>query len=203
MPRTPRTNRDRILVLLEERGLLRPKELSDLGIPRSALQRLVEEGAVERIARGLYALIGRQLSEYESLLEVSKQVPGGVICLLSALAFHRVGTQIPHQVWLAIGSKARRPVVTQVPIRIVRFSQAALEHGVEHHQIKGVELRVTSPARTVADCFKYRTKVGLDVAIEALREGWRDRRFRLPELREAAHFCRVDNIIRPYVETLL
>ncbi|MGB5999949.1 MAG: type IV toxin-antitoxin system AbiEi family antitoxin domain-containing protein [Thermoanaerobaculia bacterium] len=203
MPNTPHSNRDRILMLLEERGLLRPKELSEHGIPRSALQRLVKEGAVERIARGLYALVGRQLSEYESLLEVCKQVPGGVICLLSALGFHRIGTQIPHQVWLAIGSKARRPVVTQVSIRIVRFSQAALEHGVEYHQIEGKELRVTSPARTVVDCFKYRNKVGLDVAIEALREGWRDRRFRLPELQEAAQFCRVDNIIRPYVETLL
>ena len=203
MSKTARSNRDRILVLLEERGLLRSKELSEQGIPRSALQRLVEEGVVERIARGLYALVGRQLSEYESLREVAKQVPGGVICLLSALAYHRIGTQIPHQVWLAIGSKARRPVISQVATRIVRFSEVALKHGVELHRIEGVELRVTSPARTVADCFKYRNKVGLDVAIEALREGWKDRRFRLPELWEAARICRVDNIIRPYVEALL
>ena len=169
MPKVNRTHRDRVLGLLRRNGLLRPKELNELGIPRSTLQRLLEEGAIERVARGLYALPGRQLSEHQSLLEVAKQVPEGVICLLSALAFHGIGTQLPHQVWIAIGSKARYPVIPQVATRVVRFSELALQHGVEQHSIDGVKLRITTPAKTVADCFKYRNKVGLDVAVEALR----------------------------------
>jgi len=196
-------HRSRTLALLREKGLLRPRELTERGIPRSTLQRLLKAGEVERVARGLYALPGHLLSEHQSLLEVSKQVPDGVICLLSALSYHGIGTQLPHEVWVAIGSKARIPIVSQVVVRIVRFSAEALDHGVERHQIGGVELRVTSPAKTVADCFKYRNKVGLDVAVEALKEGWRDRRLELPKLWEAARVCRVDKVIRPYAEALL
>ena len=203
MVNTDPNHRSRVLALLREKGLLRPRELTDRGIPRSTLQRLLRAGEVERVARGLYALPGHLLSEYQSLLEVSKRVPEGVICLLSALSYHRIGTQLPHEVWVAIGSKARIPIVSQVAVRIVRFSPDALAHGVERHKIGGVELRVTSPAKTVADCFKYRNKVGLDVAVEALREGWLDRRFQLPSLWEAARVCRVDKVIRPYVEALL
>lgn len=203
MPKPRRNHREKVLTLLHKRGLLRPKELTERGIPRSTLQRLLEQGAVERVARGLYALPGRQLSEHQSLLEVAKQVPGGVICLLSALAFHGIGTQLPHRVWIAVGSKARHPKVSQVAIRVVRFSEDALRHGVERHRVEGIDLPVTSTAKTVADCFKYRNKVGLDVAVEALREGWQDRRFRIPDLREAARVCRVDRVIRPYVEALL
>jgi predicted transcriptional regulator of viral defense system len=196
-------HRSSVLALLREQGLLRPRELTDRGIPRSTLQRLLRAGEVERVARGLYALPGHLLSEHQSLLEVSKQVPEGVVCLLSALSYHGIGTQLPHEVWVAIGSKARTPIISQVAARIVRFSPNSLEHGVELHKIAGVELRVTSPAKTVADCFKYRNKVGLEVAVEALREGWRDRRFQLPELWEAARICRVDKVIRPYVEALV
>lgn len=203
MTKTDSTHRSRTLALLRDVGLLRPRELAARGIPRSTLQRLLKAGEVERVARGLYALPGHLQSEHQSLLEVSKQVPDGVICLLSALSYHAIGTQLPHEVWVAIGSKARAPIVSQVGVRIVRFSASALDHGVERHRIGGVELRVTSPAKTVADCFKYRNKVGLDVAVEALREGWRDRRFQLPELWEAARVCRVDKVIRSYVEALL
>ena len=198
----PPTHRQRVLALLRERSLLRPRELAAEGISRSALQRLYKEGAVERVARGLYALPGRPRSQHQSLLEVAKQVPEGVVCLLSALLFHRIGTQLPHQVWIAIGSRARRPVVPQVATRVVRFSPQSLRYGVERHSIEGIELRVTSPAKTVADCFKYRNKVGLDVALEALREGRRDRRFTLDELWRAAEICRVERVIRPYLEAL-
>ncbi len=203
MLHTKHNHRDGVLELLQQKGLLRPMELTEGGIPRSALQRLLESGEVERVARGLYALPGRQLSEHQSLLEVAKQVPGGVICLLSALAFHGIGAQLPHQVWISVGSKARRPKVPQVATRVVRFSDEALQHGVERHQIEGVELPVTSPAKTIADCFKYRNKVGQDTAVEALREGWRDRRFRLPELWDAARVCRMERVIRPYLEAVL
>ena len=196
-------HRTRVLALLRERGLLRPRELTELRIPRSTLQQLLETGEIDRVARGLYGLPGHLLSEHQSLLEVSKQVPEGVICLLSALSFHGIGTQLPNEVWVAIGSKARAPTVAQIAVRVVHFSPDALDHGVEKHRIGGVELRVTSPAKTVADCFKYRNKVGLDVAVEALREGWREGRFRLSELREAARVCRVDKVLRPYVQALL
>jgi len=189
--------------LLRRRGLLRPRELSELDIPRSVLQRLLEEGEVERVARGLYALPGRLLSEHQSLLEVSKQVPEGVICLLSALSYHGIGTQLPSEVWIAIAPKAKRPVVAQVPVQVVRFSRESLGYGVERRTIGGVELRVTTPAKTVADCFKFRNKVGSDVAVEALREAWREKRFPARELWEAARVCRVERVIRPYVEALL
>lgn len=203
MGKAASSHRSKVLTLLREQGLLRTRKLTELGIPRSTLQRLLKDGEIERVARGLYTLPGHLLSEHQSLLEVSKQVPGGVICLLSALSFHGIGTQLPHKVWVAIGSKARAPIVPQVPVRIVRFSPPALSHGVEQHRIGGIELRVTSPAKTVADCFKFRNKIGLDVAVEALRESWRDRRFRAPELWKAARVCRVDKVIRLYVEALL
>lgn len=163
----------------------------------------MEAGEVEKIARGLYALPGHLLGKHQSLLEVSKQVPAGVICLLSALSFHDIGTQLPHEVWLAIGNKAHPPVIPQVAIHVVRFSAPALAFGVEKHELQGVELRVTSSAKTVADCFKYRNRIGIDVAIEALREGWRDRCFTPAELREAARVCRVENVMQPYLEAIL
>ncbi len=125
-----------------------------------------------------------------------------MICLLSALGFHGIGSQLPHEVWIAVGAKARAPVVPQVALRVVRFSAASLRYGVETHRIQGVEVRVTSPAKTIADCFKYRSKVGLDVALEALKEGQRDRRFATDELWRAAEVCRVQTVIRPYLEAL-
>jgi predicted transcriptional regulator of viral defense system len=199
---TPVTHEQRVLALLREKGLLRPRELTALGVPRSTLQRLYERGEVRRVARGLYELSPGVESEHRSLLEVAKQAPDSVVCLLSALAFHGIGTQLPHQVWIAIGSKARRPRIRQVSVQVVRFSDQALRHGVEEHRIEGVPLRVTSPAKTVADCFKYRNKIGLDVAVEALREGWREARFTLPDLRRAARVCRVERVILPYVQAM-
>jgi len=203
MPKDDSSHRSRVLALLREKGLLRPRELGELGIPRSTLQRLLRDGEVERAARGLYTLPGHLLGEHQSLLEVSKQIPEGVICVLSALAFHGIGTQLPHEVWVAIGTKARSPIVRQVAVRVVRFSPESLGYGVEHHRIGGAELRVTSPAKTVADCFKYRNKVGLEVAVEALQEALRDRRIRAAELWGAARVNRVEEVIRPYVEALL
>jgi predicted transcriptional regulator of viral defense system len=203
MQRTASTHRSRALDLLRKRGLLRSREFVSRGIPRSALRRLVEEGKIERVARGLYRLPGPPVSQHQSLLEVSKQVPSGVVCLLSALAFHGIGTQLPHEVWIAVPAGTRQPVVRQVAVRVVRFSHESYPYGVESRRVDGVELRVTSPAKTVADCFKFRNKIGIDVAVEALREGWRERRFDLPELRRAARVCRVEEVIRPYVEALL
>lgn len=193
----------RVVGLLKSKGLMRPRELASHGITRSVLQRMSERGEIERVRRGLYALPGAITSEHQSLIEASKRVPSCVTCLLSALSFHGIGTQLPHEVWIAIDRKTRRPRVEYPPLRIVRFSGQSLTYGIEEHVIDGVVVRVTNPAKTIADCFKYRNKIGLDVALEALREGWRGRRVTMDELFKAARVCRVERVIRPYAEALV
>jgi predicted transcriptional regulator of viral defense system len=193
---------ERILALAQQRGVLRLRDVTSSGIHPEYVRRLVAEGRLTREGRGLYMLAGADITESHSLVEAARRVPGGVVCLLSALLFHGVGTQLPHQVWLAIDGKARLPRTDYPPLRIVRFSGAALRIGVEKHSIEGVEVRIYSLAKTVADCFKYRNKIGLDVALEALREGWRRRRFTMDELWEYARVCRVANVMRPYLESL-
>jgi predicted transcriptional regulator of viral defense system len=197
------TQEDKILELLKGSAFLRSRDLKKHGLFRTALMRLVQKGKVIRIERGLYMRPGGTETEHISLLEVAKKVPGGVICLLSALSFHVIGTQNPHQVWIAIDRKSAKPRVSNTRVRIVRFSAASLHYGVEKHTILGITLKVTDPAKTVADCFKYRNKVGLDVAIEALREGLRDRRFTADEFYRAALVCRVWNVVKPYAEAMV
>jgi predicted transcriptional regulator of viral defense system len=192
-----------ILALARRQGILRARDLAAVGIPREYLTRLVERGQLERIARGLYRLAEADVSEHHTLAQVAKRVPEAVICLLSALRFHDLGTQAPAEVWIAIDPKARRPALGDLPIRVVRSSGRALEAGTEAHTIEGVAVRVTTPAKTVADCFKYRHKLGLDLALEALRDGWRKRRFNLDELWEMARVCRVANVMRPYIEAIV
>jgi predicted transcriptional regulator of viral defense system len=194
--------RKKALSLLKRRGLVRAKELAEQGMSRDVLRPLVKSGEVVRIARGLYALPDADVTENSSLAEVSKKVPHGVVCLLSALRFHGLGTQNPYEVWLAIDRKARRPIVGSLPIRIVRFSGRSLRDGVEVLDMQGVSVRIYSTAKTVADCFKYRNKIGLDVALEALREGWRARRFNMDDLWQYAKVDRVTNVMRPYLEAL-
>ena len=199
---TPNTHTDKILDLVRKAGVLRPRDLDAYGIPRTYLSRLVSAGKLQRIGRGLYVLPGRNVSEHRSLAEACKRVPKGVVCLLSALRYHELTTQAPFEVWLAIGEKAWRPRVDYPPLRIVRFSSAALESGIEEYQVEGVTVPVFTPAKTVADCFKYRNKIGLDVAIEALRECWRSQRCTMDELWKYAKVCRVQNILRPYLESI-
>ena len=193
----------KVLELVEEAGVLRPRDLEPYGIPRTYLSRLHSAGKLKRIGRGLYVLPDSSVSENRSLAEVCKRVPRGVICLLSALRFHEFTTQSPHEVWMAIGEKAWRPRMEHPSLRIVRFSSEALEGGVEAHRIEGVIVHVFTPAKTVADCFKYRNKIGLDVAIEALRECLRSRRCTMDDLWRYAGVCRVQNIMRPYLESLV
>jgi len=171
------------------------------GIGRGKLAGLVKAGLVERVVRGLYRWHDANVSEHHSLALAARNVRGGVVCLLSALQFHNLTTQLPHEVWLAIdregGGPPRRRVV---PMRLFRFSGACFSSGIERHRIEGVTVRVYSVAKTVADCFKHRSKVGLDVAMEALREGWRERRFTMDELWHQAEVCRVARVMRPYLE---
>ncbi len=193
---------DRLHALARQQGVIRSRDLAAIGLSRTALRRLENEGVVTRRSRGLYVLTGAEISEHETLVEVSARIPHGVVCLLSALYFHNLTTQNPADVWIAIDHKARAPIVTDLPLRIVRFSGLALTTGIEPHVISGITVNVYTPAKTVADCFKFRNKIGLDVAIEALREYLRERRGTIDELSHYAKVCRVSNIIRPYLESM-
>ncbi len=156
-----------------------------------------------KIGRGLYQWPEADSGHYQALLEVAKKVPNGVIALISALGFHELTTQNPHAVWLAIDRKARQPVIESLAVRFVYFSGEAMSQGVEEHRLSGINVKIFSPAKTVADCFKYRNKIGLDVALEALREGWNKKRFTMDELYRYGKVCRVHNVMRPYLEALV
>jgi predicted transcriptional regulator of viral defense system len=197
-----RTTYERVLSLARRNGVLRARDLAIHGIAREYLVRLHQKGLLSRATRGIYVPVDAEMTEHQSLVEACKRVPHGIVCLLSALQFQNLTTQIAHEVWLAIDTKARRPKVEYPPLRIVRFSGAALTAGVESHRIQGVPVRVTTPARTVADCFKYRNKIGLDVALEALRDCWQQKKATMDELVAAARICRMANIMRPYLESL-
>ncbi|HZW26612.1 MAG TPA: AbiEi antitoxin N-terminal domain-containing protein [Gallionella sp.] len=193
---------DKLINLVQAQGLIRPCDLAPLGISRVFLTRAVRRGQLERVGRGLYGLPGRAVSAHGSLAEVARRVPKGVVCLLSALRFHGLTTQAPFEVWLAIENKAIAPKLDYPPLRIVRFSGAAFAEGVEVHVVDGVKVRVTGVAKTVADCFKYRNKIGLDVALEALREAWREKRMSGDDIWHYAKVCRMTNVMRPYLESL-
>jgi predicted transcriptional regulator of viral defense system len=193
----------RVLDMAENHGVVTARDVREAGIHDQVLTRLVHQGALERVARGSYRLPSALVSEHHGLVLATLAVPHGVVCLLSALRFHELGSQLPHRVWMAIDRRSRKPRIDSPPIHFVRFSGIALETGVETHQIEGVEVRVTSVPKTIADLFKYRNKVGLDVALEALKEGWRERRFTLDELHVAARACRVERVMRPYIEAVV
>jgi predicted transcriptional regulator of viral defense system len=193
---------DKIISLAREGGIIRPRDLDAYGIPREYLRRLCIKGILERQSRGIYTLRDIELTQHHSLMQACKRLPKGVVCLLSALRLHNLTTQAPFEVWMAIDRKARLPKVEGVPLRLVRFSGEALTEGVEHHVIEGVEVSVYNPAKTVADCFKYRNKIGLDVALEALRECRRERRCTMDDLWRFAKICRVANVMRPYMEAI-
>lgn len=167
------------------------------------LSRLVESGELVKVGRGLYALPTNEFNEHQSLLETARLVPKGVVCLLSALRFHDLTTQNPFEVWLAIEGESRMPTVEHLPLRVFRFSGPAFAEGIETHEIEGLTLKVYSPAKTVADCFKYRNKIGLDVAIEALRDCWRKKKATMDDLWHFAKVCRMANVMRPYLESLV
>jgi len=191
-----------ILEMARRQGLLRPRDVEACGFSRMALSTLAQQGKLTRLCRGLYALPNRQASEHSTLAEVTSKHPKVLVCLLSALQFHGLTTQAPFEVWVAIGNKARAPKMDYPPLRIVRFGGDSLTTGVEEHQFDGVTVRVTSVAKTVADCFKYRNKIGLDVALEALREAWNAKRVKMDDLWHCAQICRVGNVMRPYLEAL-
>ena len=182
-------------------GVVRLREFEEAGYPKATVLRLAEAGKLERLGRGLYALPGRDFTEWESLVHVAKRVPGGVVCLLTALSFYNFTDQNPHRVWLAIDRKARQPRLDWPPSEVVWWSPDVLSFGVVERLVGGVTVRITSPAKTVADCLKYRNKLGTDVAVQAIRDYRRGRRS-IDELFAAARFCRVERTLRTYLEAM-
>ncbi len=199
---TKKTKAQSAIDLLHEAGMVRTGEFEKRGLSRTDLRRLKETGVVEKIGRGLYTLPSAVLTERHSLAEASRRVPGGVICLLTALRFHDLTTQNPFQVWIAIDQKAWRPKGAGVSLRLVHLSGKSFTEGVEEHDVAGVAIHVYSAAKTVADCFKFRNKVGLDVAVEALRDYRKRHRKGLDVLWRFAEINRVARVLRPYLDAI-
>ena len=194
---------ERVQALLRKGRPARSRDLVAAGITRSHVSRMVAAGRLVRLGRGLYAAPGYQPGEHASIVEVARRAPNAVFCLLTALRLHDLTTQAPFEVWIAIGNKDHPPRLDYPKLRVVRFSGPALTEGVQVRRIDGTEIRVTSVAKTVADCFKFRNKIGLDVALEALREGLRAKKATADELWRYARIDRVANVMRPYLEAIV
>ncbi len=191
---------ERVLDLARKRRIIRPSDLQRLGIPREYLLRLMRNGILHRSGRGMYELTESSPTEHHSLAVVAKEIPSGVVCLLSALRFHELTTQQPSEVWLGIPARARYPNISTTAHQVVRYSDATFKAGVETHRIEGIQVKIFNVAKTIADCFKYRNKIGLDVALEALKDALRQRKATVDEIQRYATICRVSKIIRPYIE---
>ena len=190
---------------LRDAGLgayFRPRDLAPLGVSHRRLQGLVSNGAVENLGNGLYRLAEVPATELETIGMVAAAVPNAVVCLLTALQIHEIGTQSPHETWIALDRKARKPAHPPTRLRIVRFSGPMLTYGVVRRTALGVPFRITSPARTVVDCFRYRNKFGIDFALEALHDALRSRTASVDEIMRAAEFCRAQTVMRSYLKAL-
>ena len=196
------THAQRILSLAKQKGLLRASALDAIEAPRVVLTRLIEGGLLERVSRGLYRLPSHPGSEHEGLATVAAKVPQAVFCLLTALQFHELTTQLPRQVWIAMPRGSHVPRLDYPPIKMVQMTGAVYTAGIEEHLRDGVTLRVYSAAKTVADCFKHRNKIGLDVALEALKDARAKRMASADDLWRYAKVCRVANVMRPYLEAI-
>ena len=197
------TQAQRVLELVRRKGIVRGTELDRLGIHRMHLKRLVDRGFLVQRSRGVYEAAEPRMSEHDSVIEVAARVPKATLCLLTALRLHQLTTQNPFEVWIMIDRKARKPSINYPPIRVVRASGLALSKGVKAMRIDGVDIKVTTVAKTVADCFRYRNTVGLDIAIEALRDAWRQKKATVDDIIAAAKTDRVATVMRPYLESLV
>ncbi|HEB86362.1 MAG TPA: transcriptional regulator [Gammaproteobacteria bacterium] len=197
-----RSQRQIAHTLLEARGIVRLVELRSAGVTAATVSRMERAGEVMRLARGLYQLPNAPLDAAHSLAEVAKRLPKGIVCLVSALAFHGLTDQLPKKIWLAIGKKDWAPKPDSMPIRVIRFTEGLLAESVETHVIEGVPVKVFGVAKTVADCFRHRSKVGLSVAVEGLQEALRQRKATPAEIARQAEHGGVSTVIRPYLEAL-
>lgn len=190
------------LRMAERLGVLRLRDARAEGIHPEVLRRLARQGQLVKIARGIYALASADLSTHHDLALASARVPHGTICMLSALSYHEIGTQLPHEVWMMIDRRSRKPRIDRPAMRFVLASGPALALGIEQVEINGATVRIFNPAKTVVDCFRYRRHIGLDAAIEAMRETLRQRRGTPSQIDEYARQCRVASVIRPYLEAI-
>jgi len=184
-------------------SVFRPRDLNTLKLSRTQLRSMLRAGEVEQIGRGLYRYHAVEPTELETIATICARVPHAIVCLLSALAIHDIGTQQPPEVWIALDRKARKPRFDDVMVRIVRFSGPMLHYGVTTRLIQGVPMRITTPARTVVDCFRYRNKLGLDIALEALRDALGRKLTTVDELVRAAEACRIYSVMKPYLQAVL
>lgn len=204
MTKTPQTTqRDLAVSLIEQHGIMRQSDLKSHGINPATLARLVKEGVLHRPSRGLYELANADIEAAHALAEVAKRVPKGVISLISALQFHEITLQLPRSVWVAIAQKDRTPTIDYPPIRVVRFGGKALTLGLKTHMVDSVPVRIFDPAKSIVDCFRFRNTVGLDVALEALRMGWRSRKAKPVDIARYAQELRIWSVVRPYLESVV
>jgi predicted transcriptional regulator of viral defense system len=189
-----------VIDLAKKLGTIRIKDLLDRGIHPEFARRLVRKDILARSGRGLYRLAGSEITEHHDFALVAKRVPKGVICLTSALCFHGIGTQLPRKIWLALEKGSAQPRISDLPVSIVRFSGQSFTEGIEERLLEGIPVKIYSPAKTVADCFKFRNKLGLDIALEAGKECIYLRKATISEIYESAKVCRVANVIKPYLE---
>ena len=192
-----------ILELARRQRLLSAADLRSRGWSPQLLLKLHRTGQLQRVTRGLYSLPDSEVTEHQSLAEVCRRVPKAVVCLLSALQFHEIGTQLPHEVWIALPEATQTPAIDYPSLRIARLRGEAYSEGVETVVEHGSTIRVYSMAKTIADCFKFRHKIGLDVALEALKEAWRQRRLNIDEVTRYAKINRVARVMQPYLETVV
>jgi predicted transcriptional regulator of viral defense system len=196
------TDLQRALALLQKQGYARARDLDAIGVPRVVLTRLSASGQMERVGRGLYRLPGSVVSENESLAVIATRIPQAVFCLLTALQFHELTTQLPRQVWIAMPRGSHTPRIEYPPVRMVQMTGESYSGGIEEVVRDGVGLKVYCVAKTVADCFKHRNRIGLDVALEALKDARAKRKASADDLWRYAKLCRVSNVMRPYLEAI-
>ncbi|MDF1826443.1 MAG: type IV toxin-antitoxin system AbiEi family antitoxin domain-containing protein [Verrucomicrobiales bacterium] len=200
----PSTLQQTLSSLAAANELLTTSQLLEAGISDRSITRLVEKGTLVRVRRGIYEHVDSEVSEHHDLIQVAKSAPRAVIVLISALRFHEIGTQSPHEVWIQLPAQTRVPKIDWPPIRVIRTRVKALQTaGVEHHPLGGTDVAITTPARTVADCFKHRNKLGIDVCVEALRETLNARLAKIGEISEMGRLLRVDKVMRPYLEAMI
>jgi predicted transcriptional regulator of viral defense system len=193
---------DNILELARHWRVLRAADVREHGWSPQLLIRLHQAGKLQRLNRGLYGLPDAEVTEHQTLIEVCQRVPKAVLCLLSALQFHEIGTQLPHEVWIALPEATQTPTLSYPTLRITRLRGAAYSDGIKTVTDQGAPIRVYSAAKTVTDCFKFRNKIGLDIALEALKDAWRSRKVTMAELGHFAKINRVERVMQPYLEAV-
>jgi predicted transcriptional regulator of viral defense system len=198
-----KTQKEKLLKLIQNSQILRARDILSNGIHQQTLYRAYRKGLIARAGRGLYTVSTYVPGTYHGLIQVAKIAPDAVVCLTSALSFHEIGTQLPAEIWIALEKGKVPPKINYPPIRVVHYSGMSYSEGVEKKYIDGVNIKVYSPVKTVADCFKFRNKIGLDVAVEALRVCVHSKKHTVDEFIHYARICRVERIVKPYLEALL